>query len=376
MASELGRAGPLLAAALVGTLLLAAVAVAVVVVGPGSGTASGSSPIISDTLQSATSSPSPGSSRLPASAPTVVSSQSARPSAQPGTAPLERPVILPASIAERAELPFCGHETVDRRLDGDFRDPDVRACFLAAHEAGEPAEMITDSPTVEGGPVREIFRILPSGAIESYLDLTQDPLGTPTWTLAICRTLRAVDRDPAGTPAFFPSACDEPEVVVGLRPEIEPTGDEVGTFERLVQFARTSDPELIDDIPFATEGVWLGLADDLHVRRAPEELVEPQAWSLEADAFRGRVGPFSALDVLASWNLGTEAPPVRELAAWVGDHPHCASPPVPAPSEMANLRRVSVQPVRPAACLQWWTVDLFIGRDGVIQAITVDFGEP
>jgi hypothetical protein len=60
----------------------------------------------------------------------------------------------------------------------------------------------------------------------------------------------------------------------------------------------------------------------------------------------------------------------------VGPHDHCVSPPVPAPPELAGLRRVSVQPVGEVPCLLWWTVDLFLTEDGTIAGITLDLYEP
>jgi hypothetical protein len=62
----------------------------------------------------------------------------------------------------------------------------------------------------------------------------------------------------------------------------------------------------------------------------------------------------------------------------VGDHPHCASPPRPAPTELAQHRRVSFQPQlgNDASCLQWWTVDLYVADDGSVEGIGLDLWEP
>jgi hypothetical protein len=129
-------------------------------------------------------------------------------------------------------------------------------------------------------------------------------------------------------------------------------------------------------VPLSDDGVWLGLADRLIVRRSPEELGRPRAWRLAADGFRGFVGPFSALDQLSAWGPDSARPFVREASVTVGPHPHCASPPVPAPVEMAELRRLSVQPIGELACPAWWTVDLFVEPGGAIAAITLDRYEP
>lgn len=134
---------------------------------------------------------------------------------------------------------------------------------------------------------------------------------------------------------------------------------------------------MAEAVPFSPEGVWLGLADRLLVRRSPEELADPQAWILDDEGFRGEgeqgfrgyVGPFSALDLLSE---------AERVTVSIGPHRHCASPPVPPPEEMADLRRVSVQPRFEEAysCLDWWTVDLFVTADGEIAAVTLDLWEP
>ncbi len=52
-------------------------------------------------------------------------------------APGSHALVLPDWITERTVLPWCGHEQVERRTDGDFYDGAVRDCFVAAYEAGE-----------------------------------------------------------------------------------------------------------------------------------------------------------------------------------------------------------------------------------------------
>jgi hypothetical protein len=146
--------------------------------------------------------------------------------------------------------------------------------------------------------------------------------------------------------------------------------------EDLVAFAQALDPERLSLLPFADE-VALGLADQVIARRPRDELLDPEAWSLGADLpFRGRVGPYSALDTLAEWNVNAAGILIREMRVTVGPHEHCASPPVPAPAELTGLRRVSVQPVGDIPCLMGWTVDLFLTDEGRIAAVTLDFGEP
>jgi hypothetical protein len=97
------------------------------------------------------------------------------------------------------------------------------------------------------------------------------------------------------------------------------------------------------------------------------DLVRPDTWVLREDGFRGHVGPFSALDLLAR-----EVPTIISL----GPHPHCASPPVATPTDLAGSRRVSVQPKDIDSCVLWWTVDLFVSPAGRIEAVTLDLWNP
>ena len=105
--------------------------------------------------------------------------------------------------------------------------------------------------------------------------------------------------------------------------------------------------------------------------RASLDLVRPDAWVLRNITgevpFRAHVGPFSALDLLAKNGPTTIA---------VGPHPHCASPPVPPPTDLVGSRRVSVQPTGIDTCLLWWTVDLFVSPAGRIEAVTLDLWDP
>jgi hypothetical protein len=146
-----------------------------------------------------------------------------------------------------------------------------------------------------------------------------------------------------------------------------PTGQDKRIARALIRFARSSGPETVVMVPLADDGVWLGLADGLLVGRSSKELAEPEAWVLQARLFRAYVGPFSALELLVRRGKTTVT---------VGPHPHCASPPVPAPRRVAHLRRVSIQPRDVGNCLQWWTVEVFVTPGGEIKAVTLDLWEP
>lgn len=136
----------------------------------------------------------------------------------------------------------------------------------------------------------------------------------------------------------------------------------------LLAFVEEPGTAAFERVPFADE-VALGVADDLLVTRRRSELVDPDAWTLDVELFRAYSGPFS---------LFRHVRDVEDPVVSVGEHPHCASPPVPAPAEVEDLRRVSVQPDpdRVESCLQWWTVDLFVTPEGRVVAVTLDLYEP
>lgn len=139
----------------------------------------------------------------------------------------------------------------------------------------------------------------------------------------------------------------------------------------LLRFAEAPGPATAAAIPFADE-VAIGLGPNVRRERASEDLADADAWAIEiatdgGEHFRGVAGLLSPLPLLAG---------AEDATVTVGDHPHCASPPVPPPEELAALRRVSIQPARWESCLQWWTVDLFITDDGRIAGITHDLWEP
>lgn len=284
------------------------------------------------------------------------------------------PVIVPAAVAERPPLPWCGQEVVERRADGDFLDADVRECFLAAYGVGDPAEFVSDGVTVEGDRMRTIYRTVAARRLEVYYDMTADQLSARAWTYQECTGILPTGADPAGVPLFVPDRCTEP-VPIASSPETDPTADELLMAERLVLFAQSPSAETLAEVPFADE-VAIGLADRLLVRHPREALADPGVWSLDAELFRDRVGPFSALDLLARWDENAAGQVVREVQLTVGPHPNCASPPIPAPADVADLRRLSLQPVGIDTCLLWWTVDLFVDADGTIRAVALDLSEP
>jgi hypothetical protein len=136
--------------------------------------------------------------------------------------------------------------------------------------------------------------------------------------------------------------------------------------DRLVIFAREPSRRNLAALPLKPR-VGLGLGSDLLRQVDRAALGDPDAWLLVRDGFRAYVGPFSAIEHLQE---------PRPTAVNVGEHVHYASPPMPPPPGLAGLRRVSVQPINGQSCLDWFTVDLFVGEDGLIAAVTLDLWEP
>ncbi len=155
-------------------------------------------------------------------------------------------------------------------------------------------------------------------------------------------------------------------VVAGSPSGVEPTADDLALVEAFVVFARAGGGD-VASLPIAAEGLSLGLATELLVDRTASELSDPDAWVVDLEPFRARVGPYSALELLAE---------DRPTDILIGPHNHCAAVPVAPPDEVAELRRVSVFPVDAASCIEWWTVDFFVDADGTVAAITLDLWEP
>lgn len=107
------------------------------------------------------------------------------------------------------------------------------------------------------------------------------------------------------------------------------------------------------------------------------QLGDPSNWRLDHPEghFRGRVGPFSALDLLIPRPGWT--PTEGSFVISAGPHTHCVSRAVPPPQGTEGLRQVSIRPAPGAldSCLAWSTVDLYLD-DGLIQVVSLDLYEP
>lgn len=177
-------------------------------------------------------------------------------------------------------------------------------------------------------------------------------------------------------------------------PSLEPTGhtsappptpavkdEDLRLIRDFVVFAVRPSAETARRLPFAGE-VQLGLSRDLVATLDESETSDASAWVLNATYFRANTGPFNALESIQRHADETRSTSARARGGAfhvsVGDHPHCAGPPVPAPRGFQHHRRVSVQPSESSidSCLSWFTVDLFLNEEGSIAAVTLDIWEP
>lgn len=138
--------------------------------------------------------------------------------------------------------------------------------------------------------------------------------------------------------------------------------------DRFVAFAKDPTAETLDALPMADQ-VSLGLGPTLLTTVPGQELLDPATWIMDVEEFRAYVGPFPILG-----SLETE----DRWQVEVGHHRHCAGDPMPVPDGLQSATQISIQPNEATidSCLQWYTVDLFVGADDTIEAVTLDLWEP
>lgn len=148
----------------------------------------------------------------------------------------------------------------------------------------------------------------------------------------------------------------------------EPTERDRALVTDFLAFAASNDTNALTSIPFAPE-VQLGLGSQSVVAVVPADLADPSTWRLEVEEFEGYAGPFSALEVVAPSSL-------EDVNITIGAHHRCVAPPTPAPTGITETRRVSIQPLGTTSCLEWWSVDFFLGPEETVEAITLDLFGP
>ncbi len=160
-----------------------------------------------------------------------------------------------------------------------------------------------------------------------------------------------------------------------------PKAADLKLVRHFVAFALQPSDEAAGRLPVADQ-VQLGLSRDLKTMLDRDGAAKAASWVINAEAFRAHSGPFSALELIERQadRSGSTAvgPGGGGYEVSLGEHPHCASPPVPAPQGFGDHRRVSIQPARASidSCLSWFTIDLFLNGGREIEAVTLDVWEP
>ncbi len=287
-------------------------------------------------------------------------------------------------------------------------DPDGRPWFLQVTADGYGLTDLTppdtvggparEDETIGGGPLDEDVSVPPSDQIaqlEQQLHGLETEMQEASAELAQLRTVESelqsresdgenVDDERATLTADLASVRRRIEDLADRRLDLEQQLASLGALEDPVAMARVAvadDDRAIADalmtfardptvgtaeaVPFASS-VELGLGPDLTRQIDIADIADPSAWVFDASLFRARDGDLSALEHLSQ---------DRVVQLLVGEHPHCASPPMPAPDGYDQHRRLSIQPLDITSCIEWWTVDLFVDN-GRVDAVSLDLWEP
>ncbi|NEE03403.1 hypothetical protein [Phytoactinopolyspora halotolerans] len=203
---------------------------------------------------------------------------------------------------------------------------------------------------------------------------TRQPLGTAS---AVAESAAAATSSAAPTDTGSPAWTVTPDP--GHASEV--SDDDVALMEDFVAFMVEPTPRRAQRLPFVSDGVRLGLGDEMSTTVAVDGLADEKSWVVDRETFRAHTGPFSPIRIIREHIAAAVDPPLRmsnDLQVSVGEHAHCASLPVPPPASVASLRRVSVQPAHGSigSCVFWFSVDLYLDTSGDIQAVTFDLYEP
>lgn len=292
-----------------------------------------------------------------------------------------------ATLAAQADLVVAGRLTEIRRVanDGprieqfftvlgidDLRGPDgsevtvVDGISLASFWSDDLGpDPLADGVATSGVDVVAFVDIdsgVPGGAVP-WVEGLYVACGRTSPVQAVIESAIGPD-DPADATIDDLLAIAAGPIVDDVDPPTEFTAEEAGYIrDALVQFA-TGELLAIEEIPLAAQ-VGLALGSDIERIETNVDLRDPAAWVIDRpDGYAGFSGPFSALDVLASAGSDT--------TVTLGEHPHCAGDPLPAPEGVDGLVQISIQPAEGSidSCIDWFSVDVFYDEDsGTIQVI-------
>ncbi len=143
----------------------------------------------------------------------------------------------------------------------------------------------------------------------------------------------------------------------------------------VAQLLEAETPEELADIvtPDAMVAIGSGGYDDIR-----QPLAGANPWSF--DVSEGFAGSDETIDVGQTIDQLDPALEGAQFDVTIGEHDHCASPPLPQPGANGNpvepLRQISVRPIGIDTCLAWFALDLFVDGDGLIDTIRLEVWEP
>src|SRR5439155_23353744 len=124
------------------------------------------------------------------------------PAATPPSPTPSLPSLAPPAVANRTVLASCGTERAITQ-QGPWNEA-ARECFWQAYRAQRPAEFMSTRLTIEGDPITSIYRVLPGGRVEIFIDSTQDRFAADRgWQRLDCATLVMV-QSTSPAPDFGP----------------------------------------------------------------------------------------------------------------------------------------------------------------------------
>lgn len=88
----------------------------------------------------------------------------------------------------RTEFSSCGEVSLAQGEEMQKQAVREIACLRRALKSGNGAELKVASPTVEGDPIREYYRLTPRATLEVYTDGTVDRYSDQKWSFAECYT--------------------------------------------------------------------------------------------------------------------------------------------------------------------------------------------
>lgn len=86
----------------------------------------------------------------------------------------------------RQSLPNCGSLQLRQGESLSSHGEKEVACLQQALDSGRGAELRVESPTEEGDPVTEYYRVTAEGTTEVYVDTTKDENSDQQWGYADC----------------------------------------------------------------------------------------------------------------------------------------------------------------------------------------------